>query len=218
MEADVDLDQHVERAPGALHRLRPAARDVQVIDDERDRARDPSAPAARRVRRVNRIRQADVCRCRRRRTLRPRRASRSRCRPRRASICQRATIGDLWVLACGRSARPRASASACTRSMLRCSARAIDRGPAASGGRRAASATESLRDWHRTRSRDRLPDYAITGFSRRPTHANSPGNLAALHVVARETSAARRRRRGGASTISPNTSRKSVVTARSRPS
>ena len=37
MKADVHFDQHVERAPGAPHRVRPAARDLQVIDDDRDR-------------------------------------------------------------------------------------------------------------------------------------------------------------------------------------
>ena len=37
MEADVHLDQHVERASGRAHRLGPAARDGQVIDDDRDR-------------------------------------------------------------------------------------------------------------------------------------------------------------------------------------
>src|SRR6266851_7133589 len=35
------------------------------------------------------------------------------------SICHVATMGDLWVLACGRSRRPADEASSCTRATLR---------------------------------------------------------------------------------------------------
>jgi hypothetical protein len=37
------------------------------------------------------------------------------------SICHFATIGDLWVLACGRRLRPADDASVCAASMLRIS-------------------------------------------------------------------------------------------------
>ena len=36
MEADVHLDQDVDLAAGRAHRLRPSARDVEVVDDERE--------------------------------------------------------------------------------------------------------------------------------------------------------------------------------------
>jgi hypothetical protein len=60
MEPDVHFDQHVERAAGALHRVRPAAGDVEMIDDDRDRRVVHQRQEARGVDRVDRIRQPDV--------------------------------------------------------------------------------------------------------------------------------------------------------------
>jgi hypothetical protein len=36
MEADIDLDEHVERALLGRHRLRPRARHLGVVDDDRE--------------------------------------------------------------------------------------------------------------------------------------------------------------------------------------
>src|SRR5439155_18441888 len=60
VEADVDFDEHVEHAAGAPHRLRPPARDFQMVDDDRDRGAIHQRDQSRRVRRAHRVRQADV--------------------------------------------------------------------------------------------------------------------------------------------------------------
>ena len=163
-------------------------------------ARSISAQQPRRVRRVHRIRQADVGRCRRRRRPRPRRSSRSRRRRRRASICQRATIGDLCVLACGRSVARARAASACTRSMLRLRAGVVDehlwRGEV--GQRQAwANRVVYVIAWYcREGPIDCSADYQaypITDDVRMRRRA--PGTAPGSYAVARETPAARRRRR-----------------------
>jgi len=60
MKADVNFDEHVERASGALHRVRPAAHDERMVHDDRDRRAIHQREQPRRVRRVHRIGQPDV--------------------------------------------------------------------------------------------------------------------------------------------------------------
>jgi hypothetical protein len=60
MEADVDFDQDVEPPPRVLHRLGPAARDLEMIDDDRDRRAIHQGDDARRVGGIHRVRQPNV--------------------------------------------------------------------------------------------------------------------------------------------------------------
>ena len=60
MEADVDLDQHLGALAGRRHRLRPAARDGEVVDDERDVRPLLQRQHAAGVGRRQRVGQADV--------------------------------------------------------------------------------------------------------------------------------------------------------------
>ena len=60
MKADVDLDQHVDLPAGAAHHPRPAARDVEVVDDEGEARAIEQREDAIGVDRVQRIGQPDV--------------------------------------------------------------------------------------------------------------------------------------------------------------
>ena len=60
MKADVNLDEHVEGATGAMHRLRPRPRHGQVIDDDRERGALHQGEHAGGVRRIDRIGEPDV--------------------------------------------------------------------------------------------------------------------------------------------------------------
>ena len=60
MEADVDFDEHVEVAGRSLHRVRPLSSDAEVIDDDRDRRTIHQGDHPGGVRRVDRIRKANI--------------------------------------------------------------------------------------------------------------------------------------------------------------
>ena len=212
MEADVHLDEDVDLASGAVHRLRPAARDVHVIHDERQARPVEQLDDALGVDGIERIGQADVVDARRRRTPPPRRAWRSRCRPRRRRSARVASSMLLWVLACGRSRRPRRSPP--TASVRDSAPRA--RSTSTHGVRSCGSFTP-----HRSERRIGTPvsktarltvssaGNGLTLFQNRPSRwlPVKPGKT-------REVSASARCPR----TTSLKTARKSVVIARSRPS
>jgi len=60
MEADVDLDEHVEHRAGSGHRRRPAARDLEVVDDDRESRLLQQRHDARRIGGMHRVGQPDV--------------------------------------------------------------------------------------------------------------------------------------------------------------
>src|SRR5207249_4438567 len=60
VKSTVHLDQHVKRAARFAHRIGPAARDVGVVDDDRDGGTIHERAETGGIRRLNRVRQTDV--------------------------------------------------------------------------------------------------------------------------------------------------------------
>ena len=60
VEADIDLDEHVDGAAGVLHDARPAPRHLHVIDDERQMGAVEQREHAIAVDRIQRVGQPDV--------------------------------------------------------------------------------------------------------------------------------------------------------------